>query len=104
MNKDLAKALARLTGLKNNLPQGWTEIKYSTDFNEVIHKLEELVGEDLSDFKYPSHMSHVIPGHRGIYCDKNFLLVKIDGVLGYFNLILQPVEDAREIGFRVSEQ
>ena len=37
------------------------------------------------------------------YCKKEYLLMKIDSVLGYFTIILQPNEIKEQMGFHVEK-
>jgi len=115
MNKELAKLLARLTALKQNLPRyHLIERKYADEFNSLLIELEDVSNEKLNEFRIP--LSEIKPkvtsfnlksGQRTYssdsYCDREFLLMKIDGVLGYFTLLLQPTEIKNQIGFRVEE-
>lgn len=114
MNKELAKLLARLTALKNNLPKNLVERKYADEFNSVLTELEKNSGENLNEFKISASeikprvtSFNMLSGNRTYsaesYCDREFLLMKIDGVLGYFTLLLQPDEIKNQIGFSVEE-
>ena len=114
MNKELAKLLARLTALKNNLPKHLVPRKYADEFNSILVELENNSGENLGEFKIPaseiqprvtsfSMMSDRKTYSSESYCDKDFLLMKVDGVLGYFTLLLQPTEIKNQMGFSVKE-
>ena len=114
MKKELAKLLARLTALKNNLPKHSVERKYADEFNSILTELGMISGESLDEFKIPASeiqprvMSfNMMSGNKTYsstsYCDKEFLLMKVDGVLGYFTLLLQPTEIKNQMGFRVKE-
>ena len=114
MNKELAKLLARLTALKNNLPKNSVERKYADEFNSILVELKQNSGEELDEFKIsaseiqPKVMSfNRISGQKTYssksYCDREFLLMKIDGILGYFTLLLQPDEIKNQMGFHIEE-
>lgn len=114
MDKELAKLLARLTALKNNLPKYSVPRKYADEFNSILAELEKNSGENLNEFKIPASEIHprvtsfnAMSGRKTYssesYCDREFLLMKIDGVLGYFTLILQPTEVKNQMGFSVEE-
>ena len=91
MNKELAKLLARLTALKNNLPKNLVERKYADEFNLVLVELEKNASENLDEFKIPTTeiqpritSFNMLSGNKTYssesYCDREFLLMKIDGV------------------------
>ena len=112
MNKELLKLLARLTAIKNNLPPSSVPSKYSDEFNSILEKLEENTDENLTEFKIPRSevqprvvSFNMLSGNKSYssenYCDREFLLMKIDGVLGYFTLLLQPSDVKNTIGFHV---
>lgn len=114
MDKELAKLLARLTALKGNIPDKHeVPQKYADEFNSILIGLEKISGETLGDFVIPDN--EITPRIRimGIgrtiysddkYCDKEYLLMKIDGVLGFFTLALQPDDAKEKFGFRVEEK
>ena len=116
MDKQLIKSLARLTALKNNVPQkGYGVLeKYVDEFNTIIGELEKSSGEDLSEFKIPDNevgprvTSVDMTGRKtyssGSYCDREFISMKIDGVLGYFTFLLQPNEIKDELGFKLKKR
>ncbi len=101
--RELAKLLSRLTSLKTNLPSSIsTDEKYVNEFHSVLGGLEKIVGEQLKEFYMPN--SEMKSYQNETYCDREFLLMKIDGVLGYFTLSLQPEEIKDELGFKVEEK
>jgi len=116
MNKDLAKLLARLTALKANLPQKGRGVpeKYVDEFNSILKGLEEVSGEDLNEFMVPANeinpcvtSINMMSGRKTYssesYCDREFISMKVDSVLGYFTLLLEPAEKQNNLGFRVEE-
>ena len=104
MENQLAKSLARLTGLKNNIPTGFVSRKYASEFNSVLIALEKDSDFNLAEFVIPEHEFRTIHGYRGEYCDREFLLMKIDGVLSYFTFMLQPNEARNKLGFFAKEK
>lgn len=112
MDKDLLKLLARLTALKNNLPKWPIPKKYGDEFNLILDELGRISGENLGEFKLPAseikprvtssnYLTGQVTYSSESFCDKDFLLMKIDGVLGYFTLSLQPTKTVNQIGFHV---
>jgi hypothetical protein len=105
-----AEALARLTALKSNLPNPLgVQEKYVNEFHQILDLLELNSGSDLSRFRVPT--SELRPqvaslnrlAGRTTYthdrrCDRNFLTMKIDGVLRLFEL--QTAGQKSRIGFR----
>ncbi len=116
MDKDLAKLLARLTSLKSNIPsEELVSRQYADEFNSILVGLEEFSKENLKDFVIldekinPRVASfNMLSGKRTYsseeYCERSFLLMEIDGVLGYFTLLLQPTENKEKLGFNVGEK
>lgn len=118
MNKELAKSLARLTALKNNIPESsWVLQKYADEFNSILKSLVRISGENLDEFIIPA--TEIRPRATSWspsggtkysserYCDKEFILMKIDGVLMYFTLILQetkPIEPEEMLGFKLKKK
>jgi hypothetical protein len=115
MNKDIAKSLALLTGLKNNMPEGRhqeVESKYVNQYLYAVELLEKETGEDLSEFKIPLSMVKaqvIMSSQRGnvytddSYCPRAFLLVKIDSILSYFTFVFQPDEIRNKLGFSIEK-
>ncbi len=112
MNNEIAKCLARLTGLKSNIPTGWVLAKYAIEFNSIVENLEKITEEDLSEFKIPPN--EVKPrvsvassfGNQYTsesYCDRDFIKMKLDSILSYFTILLQPTEIKNKIGFTVED-
>ncbi len=102
MEKELAKFLSRLTSLKNNLPKSLsTEEKYVREYHDILGGLEKNSGENLSEFKVPDSDAYRDSDSGERFYDRHFLSMKIDAVLGYFTILLQPVEIKNELGFRV---
>lgn len=102
MPNDLAKFLARLTALKNNLPKALsTEERYIREYHVVLDGLAKGTGEDLSDFQVPASDVYTDPETGERFYNRPFLMIKLDGVLGYFTFLLQPNEIKNELGFKV---
>ena len=112
-NNNIAKCLALLTALKNNMPEGRhneVESKYVQQYHESVNLLEKETGQDLSDFKISLSIvkpqitiasSHGNSYTSDSYCPRAYLLTKIDGLLGYFTLILSPDKEKSKIGFNI---
>ena len=109
----IMRAYARLKSLKGNLPKTTVlREKYVDEYSAVVSSLEK-AGYELSEFKIPSSevkprvtSSNYITGET-TYSDYNtvercYLLVKLDGLLSYFELhIAQVAEPDRTVlGFK----
>ena len=104
---ELIHAVARLRALKANLPDRVHVLeKYVNEFHDILHSLELATNSDLRRYLIPAiELRKVVTssGPRGAtysqdrFCDRPFLMMKIDGVLNSFQLALSS--DARPIGF-----
>jgi len=103
-NNNLIKALARLTGIKNNIPAVWVLRKYADEFNSVLISIEKESEFNLAEFSIPASEFKTIAHYTGEYCDREFLLMKVDGLLSYFNFSLQPDETKNRLGFFYEEK
>jgi len=111
-NKPLM-ALAKLQSLKANLPKGLeVSARYADEYNLAIDYLisiqedELLVQEkiDQADIYNPvtgMNDEKTFYGERSVRRD--LLLSKIDTILGYFTLKLQPRDIKNKIGFDVKD-
>jgi hypothetical protein len=113
-DKALFEAYARLNSLKTNVPNGFeVHEKWVEEFHTVLDLLETSTGHYLRNFRIPSPeiKPTVIAARMGTarrpgsatyskdnYCERSFLVMKIDGVLNYFSYQSAPQE--RRIGFQ----
>ncbi|MEX2263088.1 MAG: hypothetical protein WD696_14125 [Bryobacteraceae bacterium] len=109
----LVEAYARLNSLKANLPEHYeVHEKWVAEFNAILDLLETATGHDLGSFRVPTPevRPRVVavqmatmrrPGRVSYstknYCERSFLVMKIDGVLNYFSY--QSTSRERTIGF-----
>jgi len=112
----VARAYARLLTLRKNVNQVAEyniEEKYVRECHSVLDRLED-VGIDISEFRIldseispipvsprvvsPGKSSHPIHYTKEKYVQKQYVLMKIDSILGYFQIALS--EKPRRIGFR----
>jgi len=115
MENDIAKSLALLTGLRDNLPEGrHGEVKkvFVDQYTEAIKILERSTSADLSEFKIdygllkPQVTSISMSGKNyteDAYLSRDYLKMKIEAVLAYYTLSLQPEEIKNRLGFRIDE-
>ena len=109
----LFQAYARLNSLKVNLPEHYeVHEKWVMEFHAILDLLQAEPGYDLLSFRVPA--PEVRPRVEAVqmatmrrpakvyhssdnYCERPFLVMKIDGVLNYFSYQTQP---DRRIGFQ----
>ncbi len=112
----LARAYAMLSSLQKyigDMTSNSVSEKYVREFHTVLDKVES-IGIDTSEFRIPDSevkpkVTDVSPvsylggggGHvsysKEKYVDKSFILTKLGGILGYFEIITS--EKPRRIGF-----
>ena len=109
-NQDgLIRAYARLSALRSNVEKmkeySVTET-YVREFHSVLDKLE-MNGLEVSDFRIPDSLVKPRITSSGFdgrsyseekYADRSFLLLKLDAILGYFEIVTS--EKPKTIGFR----
>ena len=107
--QELIEAYARLKALKSNLPErSSVELKYVEEFHSILRLLTHTSGLDLSNFRVPdSELKPIVTGGNYItgtvdysedsYCQRAFLMMKIDGVLTFFEI--QSSQPKPKIGF-----
>lgn len=109
MADKIIRLYSRLTSLKENLPSS-VEEKYVRDYHSIVDELEKITSSNLSEFRLPEGevRSRITSGNyltgekkysKNRYCDKNFLLAKLDALLGYFQFRYLS-EKKEEIGFK----
>jgi hypothetical protein len=91
----LARAYATLASLKANLPVAWNlSVGYLNDYIRALDHLEQL-GVDVTEFRIPAAYIN----DEGV--DRDYLLVKLNAILTYFELRTQrPEQPIKQIGFR----
>ncbi len=110
MNQEkIAEAFARLKSLKSNLPDGISvKEKYVDEFHHILDLLEQSSGRDLGRFRVPASECKprvtsanpwrgTVTHSKDNYCERGFLMMKIDAVLGLFELQLSGQQST--IGF-----
>ena len=110
----LTRAYAMLSSLRKNIAQlSGVEEKYVNEFHIVLDKLEK-IDISVSEFRIPDSMvkpkvtmSHITRGGAEHiysdekYVDKALILVKLDAILGYFEII--TAEKPRKIGYHTPD-
>jgi len=100
--QELVEAYARLKALKSNLPDNsGVELKYVQEFHSILRLLTQTSGLDLGNFRVPdSELKPIVTvGNYGTVtnCQRAFLMMKIDGVLTFFEI--HSSQPKAKIGF-----
>ncbi len=116
------RSYSRLNALKVNLPKnGWgIDEKYIREYHDMLTVLEGATGMRLEEFRIPDNelqrvmTSYTPPGPyfggeekttytNERYCDRDYVLSKLDAILTYFQILNSPKEE-NKIGFRHPEE
>jgi hypothetical protein len=104
----LPQSYSRLVALKENLPAGINvDQKFVDEFHGILDRLETESSKELEDFRVPeselrrtmrskSPLTDQVHYTENSQCDRAFLMMKIDAVLGFFTI--QSVRKA--VGFK----
>jgi hypothetical protein len=107
---EVLRAYSILASLRKNVPQGRNvQAKWANEFNAALAKLEKSLAISLEEFKVPEAEFHQLVGSRnyltgevghmpGLWCDRDFLMQRLDSVLNYFTGL--QGEGEKRIGFR----
>jgi len=113
---ELIRAYETLPALRKNIDQitkNEIEETFVNEFHNALDKLASSTGKDVSDFRIPnSELAPIITGPTSFilgapgntttyskekYVNKQYFLMKIDSVLGYFEIITS--EKPKRIGY-----
>ena len=104
----LTRAFARMRSLKTaltNITQANVSEDYVREYREALEHLSDL-GFDVEEFAVPQQMlkrmweSSSMSTTNGLWVERTFLMMKLEGVLGYFEFKLGDDIGKGEIGFR----
>jgi hypothetical protein len=109
----LAEALARLRAVREHGTTGHVDIEFVEEYHSVLTLLAAVSGVSLDSFRIPPEQLREsksggllntlartrTPITTRVYCKRGFFLMKIDGVVGLFQLLNAP-SDKPTIGFR----
>ena len=111
-NMQTVEAYSRLKALRQNVPDQPVAVPYITEFHQILDLLEKASGVSLQGFRIPqsevrpvdvggNYLSGDTYYSRDPYCDRSFFLMKVDGVLSMFEILLSTPSSAKApIGFR----
>lgn len=98
VNDKIIRLYTRLNSLKQNLPQHSSiKEKYVREYHSAVQELESTTKLDLAEFKIANgEVKPLLASSNGItgeenytgerFCDKSFLLTKLDALLSYFQI------------------
>ncbi len=98
-----------MNSLKSNLPKSIeVDAKYVAEYHQILDQLQNSSGSDLSGFRIPANeLQAAVSGGNYLtgqidcsgreVCERAYLMMKIDGVLGFFNLKMSAKRP--DIGF-----
>lgn len=101
---ELIRAYAALSSLRKNIGAMKLDIVSDTYINEYHSILEKIknIGIEVIDFYIPNSLRQDYTFHPGEkHVERTYFLLKIDAVLGYFEIITSP--ELKKIGFRKQE-
>jgi hypothetical protein len=113
-NMQVIEAYSRLKSLRQNVPTGSIETKFVEEFHQILELLEGASGTTLENFRIPaSEIRPIVTGGNYLtgeqrysnkpYCDYHFFVMKVDGVLTMFELLVsqgQGSSGKTTIGFK----
>ena len=106
------EAFARLKSLRQNLPAHPVEVKFISEFHQILDLLQEGAHVNLDNFRIPpSEVRPIVVGGNYLdgsvdysdepYCETSYFLMKVDAVLNMFEVLLSPASGPKPaIGFR----
>ncbi|MBU1809367.1 MAG: hypothetical protein KJ661_07420 [Candidatus Omnitrophica bacterium] len=112
INDKILRLYTRLNSLKQNLPDKTTIVneKYVNEYHSITADLEKIINSDLSEFKVGdgeirpflssyNYIGGVKNYTKDRFCDRSFLLAKLDALLSYFQFKYLS-QEKRTIGFK----
>ena len=104
----LLRAFARISSIKETMPDNFeVEERWVKEFHSALEQVSTEIDSDLSEFQLDqgalyrsvagSSMDGEISYRKGLWCERSVLLQKVEAVLTYLQLLLQPPE--KKIGF-----
>jgi hypothetical protein len=117
MNTSTAlEAYVRLKSLRQNLPDYDVEMRFVNEFHQILDLLETSSATNLGSFRIPPGelkpimiSSNYLDGTADYttdnFCNHAFFLMKVDGALMLFELLLTPpAQNKPVIGFKPPSQ
>jgi hypothetical protein len=106
------EAYARLKSLRQNLPGYDVEMRFVNEFHQILDLLHQGTGVDLANFRIPpSELRPIVVAGNYLdgsveytdepFCNNAYFLMKVDGVLNMFEVLLAPSSGPKpSIGFK----
>jgi len=112
MSTAVLEAYARLKALRDNLPEYEVSAPFVTEFHQIVELLERAGQFNLSSFRVPAsevkpivvssnYLDGSVDYSKESFCDRHYFLMKVDGVLNMFQVLLTPTSAPKpSIGFK----
>ena len=95
----LVEAFARLTSLRQNLPEHEVAVKYVNEYHEILDLLEQASGGNLVNSRIPAsevrpivvasnYLDGSVTYSDDSFCDHAFFTMKVDAVLMMFEMAM----------------
>lgn len=109
----LLRSYAILSGLKQNLPEGYeVEERWVREFHVAVDGIEKTTGLNLAEFKVAqtelyrsvatsNYLTDEVTYRDGLWCQRAVLMQKIDSLLFYFSGLQSG--ESRRIGFSTNK-
>ena len=115
MNNDIIiRSFARLESLKSNIPQEGSSVpeKYVNEYHDILKLLSKSTSIVLDEFFVPINQlkykripvnirSGEFKSSDERYCDRNLLMMKLDGIINYFTIKNSVDSGKLNIGFNL---
>ncbi len=104
------EAYTRIKSFKENLQHNpFIEEPYIIEYHSMVDLIEESTGFDLTGFRVPTNMVKprvTSTSYKGktysdeLYCERPFVIMKVDAVLSFFQFQASSDSPKRPIGFK----
>ena len=110
-NVEMLEAYSRLKALRQNVPPHRVGSAFVNEFHGALDLLTKVSGLDLSNFRVPpsqvqpiavagNYLTGETDYSSDSFCDRDYLLMKVDGVLSMFELLMTQASTGKPaIGF-----
>ena len=108
---EILEAYSRLKSLRQNVPAHRVDTAFANEYHQILDLPAKTSGTDLANFRIPpSEVRPIVTGGNYLtgethysaesFCDRDFFLMKVDGVLTMFELLINQGSGSKPaIGF-----
>jgi hypothetical protein len=95
---ELLRVYSRLAAMRQNVPLVWADGRRGEEFNELVDRAANVLGEDLSEFRVRPDDSVKDPNREGKIIPAELYSQRLDALMGYIRATApEPVR--KQIGF-----